>query len=388
MRILMTTDPLGDVWTYSMVLAGQLRRYGVEVVLASIGGELTGRQRAEAAALDNVRLHVSTLKLEWMDEPWSDVAEAGDWLLELAQWYRPELVHLNGYAHATLPWQGPVVVVGHSCVLSWWRACKDEPPPSKYDAYRRVVASAIVAADRLIAPSRAMLRALERHYGPLPPKAQCIYNGRDGRAFLPREKKPVIFSVGQLSDEARNVATLAYLADELPWPIRIACPTLGLQCQGHADDGAAELLLGRLSPEEVADEMSAAAIYALPARYEPFGLSVLEAALAGCALVLGDIESLREIWTGCAEFVAPDDPADLRRSLNDLISRPERRGQLALQARRRAAQFTPQRMAGEYVDVYKEVLRRYRQRQTNADRELAELAALQGFPSGSGRAGK
>ncbi len=32
----------------------------------------------------------------------------------------------------------------------------------------------------------------------------------------------------------------------------------------------------------------------LPARYEPFGLSVLEAALSGCALVLGDIPSLRE----------------------------------------------------------------------------------------------
>ena len=34
----------------------------------------------------------------------------------------------------------------------------------------------------------------------------------------------------------------------------------------------------------------------LPARYEPFGLSILEAALSGCALVLGDLPSLRELW--------------------------------------------------------------------------------------------
>jgi hypothetical protein len=47
----------------------------------------------------------------------------------------------------------------------------------------------------------------------------------------------------------------------------------------------------------------------LPARYEPFGLSVLEAALSGCALVPGDIASLRGNWDGVAEFVCPDDAA-------------------------------------------------------------------------------
>ena len=55
-----------------------------------------------------------------------------------------------------------------------------------------------------------------------------------------------------------------------------------------------------------------AAIYALPARYEPFRLEVLEAAAPGCALVLGDIASLRELWDGAALFVAPDDDRALR----------------------------------------------------------------------------
>ena len=52
--------------------------------------------------------------------------------------------------------------------------------------------------------------------------------------------------------------------------------------------------------------MGRAAIYALPARYEPFGLSILEAALSGCALVIGDIPSLREIWADAALFVPSD----------------------------------------------------------------------------------
>jgi hypothetical protein len=54
--------------------------------------------------------------------------------------------------------------------------------------------------------------------------------------------------------------------------------------------------LGPLEASELAGWMHRAAIYALPARYEPFGLSALEAAQAGCALVLGDLSSLREVW--------------------------------------------------------------------------------------------
>ena len=76
--------------------------------------------------------------------------------------------------------------------------------------------------------------------------------------------------------------------------------------------------LGRLSPPTLASWLSQAAIYALPARYEPFGLSVLEAGLAGCALVLGDIPSLREIWDGAALFVPPEDADALRKTLQTL----------------------------------------------------------------------
>jgi hypothetical protein len=63
--------------------------------------------------------------------------------------------------------------------------------------------------------------------------------------------------------------------------------------------------LGELPRDALAARAGAASIYALPARYEPFGLSVLEAALSGCALVLGDIASLRETWGDAAVYVPP-----------------------------------------------------------------------------------
>jgi glycosyltransferase involved in cell wall biosynthesis len=100
---------------------------------------------------------------------------------------------------------------------------------------------------------------------------------------------------------------------------------------------------------------SRAPIYALPARYEPFGLSALEAGLAACALVLGDIPSLREVWDDAALFVPPGDAEALAAALNGLISDTPRRRALASRARLRALQFTPRRMATAYLQAYREV---------------------------------
>ena len=75
----------------------------------------------------------------------------------------------------------------------------------------------------------------------------------------------------------------------------------------------------------MAAHLAASAIYALPARYEPFGLSALEAGLCGCALVLGDIPSLREVWGDAAVFVDPHDAQALAKALNCLIDHPEQR---------------------------------------------------------------
>jgi glycosyltransferase involved in cell wall biosynthesis len=98
--------------------------------------------------------------------------------------------------------------------------------------------------------------------------------------------------------------------------------------------------------------MAEAPIYALPARYEPFGLSVLEAALSGCALVLGDIASLREIWGPSALYVPPDDHPCLRATLRRLIEDPAAQIRLGAAARTRGLQFTTPRMTKAYLAAY------------------------------------
>jgi glycosyltransferase involved in cell wall biosynthesis len=114
--------------------------------------------------------------------------------------------------------------------------------------------------------------------------------------------------------------------------------------------------------------MGRAAIYAAPAYYEPFGLSILEAALSGCALVLGDIPSLREVWDDAACWVPPGDDAALLDTLLWLIDRPRVRQEYASRALDRARLYIPRRMAHGYARAYRSVMAELEPAMTTTER--------------------
>lgn len=353
--VLMTTDAVGGVWSYALELARGLARAGSRVILAAMGPPPSDAQRAEVKAIRGLSLEEGPFKLEWMDDCWSDVDAAGAWLLALESRHRPDVIHLNGFAHGGLAFGAPKIVVAHSCVYSWWNAVRGGSPPAGWSDYRRRVRAGIAGADALIAPSRWMLRSVRRHYG-LPGSAQVIANGRDPAAFPIGPKEPFVLCAGRLWDPAKNVAALSRAASRLPWPVVMAGDDRPVEGQA-AGAGGEPLdenvrLAGRLSAPRMADAYGRASIYASPARYEPFGLSALEAALAGCALVLGDIPSLREIWQDGALFVDPDDDAALVDGLCALIHDPFARGAAASRARRRALRFSTERMCAAYLELY------------------------------------
>ena len=145
-RVLMTADTVGGVWTYSIELARALAGRGVEIALATMGAPVSRRQRVQARSVPRLQLHESTFKLEWMEEPWADVTRAGDWLLTLENDLEPDIVHLNGYAHGSLPWRSPCVIAAHSCVLSWWKAVRGENAPPHWNTYRNHVRRGLRAA--------------------------------------------------------------------------------------------------------------------------------------------------------------------------------------------------------------------------------------------------
>ena len=366
-RILMTADTVGGVWTYALELARGLAPYGVEVALATMGRWLSREQRQQLAGLPNVEVFESDYRLEWMPNAWRAVDEAGDWLLGVEQRVEPHVIQLNGYAHGGLRWQSPKLVVGHSCVLSWWQAVRGTSAPAEWGNYRTRVQAGLTAADLVVAPSAQMLECLRRHYGPLP-HARIIPNGRRLETLKQRPKEKFILSAGRLWDAAKNISTLAAIAPELPWPVCLAGdpgPPGAAQRGNHPAHRHAVLgtgvwreamHLGRLSPAQLLPWFERAAIYAAPARYEPFGLSILEAAQAGCALVLGDIASLRELWTDAAVFVPPTDAEELTEVLRELSASPAWRGELGIKAKARAERYSPESMAAAYLATYQELL--------------------------------
>lgn len=347
--VLMTADTVGGVWTYAVELSRALERCGLHVHLATLGAPLSAHQRRQLAGMTGLTLHESSFKLEWMPDPWDEVDQAGEWLLALADGLQPELVHLNQFAFGNLPFAAPTLLVAHSCVASWWQAVHATPAPAAWDTYRRRVAAGLAGASLVAAPTRAMLETLAANHGHAGPTL-VLPNGRDADLLRPGTKAPVILAAGRLWDEAKNIAALEAVAADIPWPIRVAGSCIGPDGQVRAPRRVQAL--GELPATALAAEMAAASIYALPARYEPFGLSILEAALCGCALVLGDIPSLREIWGASATFVPPDDHAALQQALRRLIDQPAERRRLGQAARRRALDFTPEVMGQAVLAAY------------------------------------
>ena len=155
MRILMTIDVMGGVWSYALELASWLVAQRAEVVFASMGRAPRPSQR-DALTAAGIALEESEYRLEWMEEPWQDVERAGKWLLSLEDKHRPNVVHLNGFSHGALGFRAPAVVVAHSSVLSWWRAVFGCEAPAAYDRYRAEVRRGLRGASRVVAPSHAM----------------------------------------------------------------------------------------------------------------------------------------------------------------------------------------------------------------------------------------
>jgi glycogen(starch) synthase len=349
-KVLLTADTVGGVWHYALQLAGSLSRtHRYRVALATMGAPLTRAQRGEVARLAGVTLHESRFRLEWMQDPWEDLERAGQWLLALEDRLRPDLVHLNQFAFGSLPFGAPKLLVAHSCVVSWWRAVRGEAPPPQWDRYRAVVRAGLAGADLVAAPTRDMLSSLAFNHGHRQ-AGLVLPNGRDPDLFPAAPKRPLIVSAGRLWDEAKNLRALEAVAPDVAWPIEVAGNTCAPGGSVRVSSGLT--LLGELSGGDLARRFAAASICAHPVRYEPFGLAPLEAALAGCALVLGDLSSLRETWGSAALYVPPNDHRALRAALQRLIADPGLLHEMSRRAHEVALRHSGAGMARAYVAAY------------------------------------
>ena len=350
MKVLMTADAVGGVWTYAASLTSALIAMEADVHLVTIGPAPTLDQRKMLAP--SVHVIESDLALEWQDPDATDLEHARNFLIAIERQIRPHVIHLNSYREANFGWQAPVMVVAHSCVNSWGEACQDsgwltEP---KWQRYTALVGSGLDHAQAWVAPTRSFGTVVRELYRPRGPGI-TIPNGIEPPLERPYEKECFILAAGRMWDAAKNLAILTEAANCLDWPVLVA----GGSVTSAGTPRGLELV-GELSHSELQRCMRGAAIFVSPARYEPFGLSVLEAARAGCALVLSDIPTFRELWDGAALFVPLDDSNGLRAALNDLCANRLARSKLQAAACRRAQRYSIRQMADGYAGLYRSLL--------------------------------
>jgi glycosyltransferase involved in cell wall biosynthesis len=227
---------------------------------------------------------------------------------------------------------------------------KQEPLANEYFWRTALVGAGLRASDRIVAPSGAFADATMDAYR-LKQRPLVVHNGRPLITRPSFAMHDFCFTAGRLWDKAKNVATLDRVAGRLAVPFRAAGAL-----QGPNGEAAASLshlhALGRIDEAQIGRWLGSRPVFVSAALYEPFGLAVLEAAAAGCPLVLSDIPTFRELWDGVATFVAANDDRTFAEVSDTIVGDAGLRQALGEAARERAGRYTPVAMAAGMAAVY------------------------------------
>lgn len=357
--VLISVEPPGTVWPHVDTLVRELSALEVEVTVAALT-PLRAGQRIEYAGIPGVELVVCPRPVSSPAEHLAERGRIAEWLLALEEMLNPDVVHLTGYLHAGLPWCGKVLVAGHPGAGASY---------GRLDAEQRRVCRAafqhgLRGADLVTTPTEAMMAALGRHFGI--PAGRVIRDGRDPARFTPVPKEPVILSAGAQREDPGQRSTLEVAAPRLPWPVVVAGEQM--DADGHAARLEGVTALGRVHPAQLVPWLNRAAIYVALTAEGP-GTWAMEAALASCALVLGDTAALREMWSGAALFVPPGDADAVAAGLRTLLADRRLREAMGLAARRRALRHPARAMGEAYLAAYRDLVAARAPNQFAAERQ-------------------
>jgi glycosyltransferase involved in cell wall biosynthesis len=364
MHVIVTTDTLSPVWTYTQELVTGLASKGVTVTLVSFGDIPLPHQTAWMNGVADLDYRPTAFRLDWMQEGESDYRESTEFLTKLVEEVDPDLLHLNHLCYGNLPVQTPRIVVAHGDYISWWRGVHGrEPKESRWLRwYRETTTRGLMRADVTVAPSSWMMETVRGCYVQ-PRREAVIYNGRNPINFNPYvSKEKSVLAVGRLWDAGKQVNLLTQHPHPLPLCIvggeaRVGELTLPIRADVKVEVNDINVTMRGLQTESQMRMLySRASIYVATARYESFGMALLEAAFSRCAIVANDIPSFREIWGEAALYFRANDSESLAALIHRLNDEPELCRMYALRAYQRAREcFTAKRMVDEYMRLYHRV---------------------------------
>lgn len=238
------------------------------------------------------------------------------------------------------------------------------------DAYKPPVLARILAEYGKFDAVVTITQADAKHYREALPEAAdkivCIPNSIPGSELPPSDlTEPVIMTAGRLTGMKGFdilIPAFAEVADRFPeWSVRIygrgpSRKKLQELVTRHGLQGRVELM-GPVTPLD--EEWRKASIAAVPSRFEPFGLVIVEAMAAGLPVVCsaakyGPLEIVENEVNGL--LVKRKDPAKLADALARLMDDPQLRHKLADAGRTTAARYEPDQIVGKHVELFERLL--------------------------------
>ena len=364
MRVLLTTDTVGGVWTFTRELTEGLLQQGDDVALVGFGRAPSQEQtqwasEVQARHRENFGFSAFDIPLEWMADNERALPEGEAALSFIIDQFVPDLLHANQFCFGALDCGLPRLITAHSDVLSWAEACRPQglEPSPWLDQYTQIVQRGLDGADAVTAPTHAMLHALGRNFT-LPHAQHVIANGRSLPSTLepPSPRTLQAVTAGRLWDQAKNIALLASINSPIPL---LVVGEQSFSPQRTAFEAASLHFTGALPQSDLLRLFRSSAIYIAPSIYEPFGLAPLEAALCECAILANDLPSLREVWDDAAIYF--DSATSLEQQLLKLTQSPGLLLDAQQRAKKHALTLSREAMVARYTELYRELASSVRQ---------------------------
>ncbi len=212
----------------------------------------------------------------------------------------------------------------------------------------------------------------EQRFGVSPSKLEVIYNGVDRDIFAPsREQRlnpqPTVVTVARI-DPVKDLITLirsaAIVKDRLP-EVKflvygsVAVPDYYEECLGLCKQlNLGETFIFAGHTNDVPAALRSGDVIALSSITEAFPYSVVEAMMAGKAVVATDVGGVREAIADCGLVVRPRQHEQMAQALITLLEDSELRHTLGEEAHKRALNlFTIERSLGLYLKSYQKLIR-------------------------------
>ena len=209
------------------------------------------------------------------------------------------------------------------------------------------------AAERVVVPSGFVRDRAIAKLGLEPARIEVVHSGVDHERFTPgsAEREAILLYPARRWPHKNHDRLFEAFAQ-----LRVERPELRLVLTGDPHVGASPdgvESLGIVSADELTGLYRRAAALVFPSLYEGFGQPPLEAMACGCPVACSRAASLPEVCGEAARLFDPEDPADMADAVSAVLEVPEPWVAAGLA---RAAAFTWERAAGQYEDVYRELL--------------------------------